>query len=143
MQVETKKRTQRNGRLGASYLELTAALFVFTVGLMAAFQTFHFTLTKTRVIKEDTIAARVMENEIETLRALPFSELIDANSEFRSDTSELDQLKDARTTLQISPYPANPNYLKRIDANVQWMGDNGRHRKISTVTLIGDKGGAS
>jgi hypothetical protein len=132
----------RNATLGVSYLELVAALFVLSVGLMAAFQTFHFVLTKTRTIKEDAVAMRVMENEIETLRALPFSQLHDAAAGLRSEAPELDQLKDARTTVQISPYPAIPNYLKQVEISVQWTGDNGRHRDLSTVTLIGDRGGA-
>lgn len=140
---DTKYSGNRNGKLGVSYLEMTAALFVFSVGLMAAFQTFHFILSKTRAIKEDAIAMRTIENELETLRALPFEELPEAQTEFRSDRTELDQLKDARGVVQITPYPANPSLLKQVEVTIHWTGDNGRRRKVSTATLIGDRGGTS
>jgi len=110
---------------------------------MAAFQTFHFALAKTRVIKEDAIAMRVMANELETLRSLPFGELAETTATFRSDIAELNQLKDARASVHVTPFPAHPNDLKRIEVTVQWTGDNGRRRDLSTETLIGDKGGAS
>lgn len=138
----TRNMANGNATLGASYLELVAALFVLSVGLMAAFQTFHFILTKTRTIKEDAIVMRVMENELESLRAIPFSELYDAAAGLRSNAPELGQLKDARATVRIAPYPTIPNYLKQIEVSVQWTGDNGRLRNMSTSTLIGDRGGA-
>lgn len=135
-------RSNRNGRLGFTYLELTAALFVFSLGIMSVFQLFHFTLSKTRVIKEDTIAMRAVQNEMETLRVEPFSELVDGTSGLTSACPELAQLKDAHGEVRITPYETLPGELKQVQVTVEWTGDNGRHRAQSSVTLIGNRGGS-
>ncbi len=136
-------RSNRNGRLGFSYLELTAALFVFSLGIMGAFQLFHFTLSKTRVIKEDAIAMRAIQNEIETLRVQPFSELVDGTRGLTSACPELAQLKNAHGDVRIDPYEGFPGDLKQVQVTLEWTGDNARHRTLSSTTLLGNRGGSS
>jgi type II secretory pathway pseudopilin PulG len=129
-----------NAKLGFSYLELTAALFVFSVGLMAAFQTFHFTLSRMRVIKEDSIAMRAIQNEIETLRGREFDALETGVADFTADSAGLDQLKDARATVNVRPYEIGPAGLMQVDVVIRWTGDQGRLIEKSATTLIGDRG---
>jgi len=129
-----------SAKLGFSYLELTAALFVFTVGLMAAFQTFHFTLSRMRVIKEDSIAMRAIQNEIEMLRGREFNALEIGVADFTADSAGLEQLKDARATANVRPYDTGPSGLMQVDIVVRWTGDQGRAIEKSATTLIGDRG---
>lgn len=123
-----------------SYLELLTALFVFSVGVMAAFQMFNFGLDKTRVIKEGDIAQRAVQNEIETLRTLAFDDLQAGAHPFVSDTPEVDQLVNAVPTVQIEPFDPGLRGLMRVKVSLAWTGDNGRTISRSVETLIGEKG---
>ena len=132
--------TRRIGKLGVSYLELTAALFVFTLGVLGSFQMFHVSLTKMHAVKEDDIALRAIQNEIETLRSTSFDDVLDGDHAFRSTTPELAQLVNAQPRVLVeTPSPA-PAGLKKVEASVAWTGENGRTITKTVTTLIADKG---
>lgn len=132
----------RTGTLGMSMLELTAALFVFSVGMMGAFQTFHYTLSRMRVLKEDGIAMRAIQNEMETLRGTDFSLLATGTHEFAERSPGLEQLADVTATVELRPFNLGDSGLLVAEVVVRWTGDQGRAMEKSAATLVGDRGGA-
>lgn len=132
--------TRRMRMLGVSYLELTAALFVFTLGVLGAFQMFHVSLTKMLAVKEEDIALRAIQNEIETLRSNSFDDLLDGEHAFRSITPELAQLVNALPRVRVETPALAPDGLKKIEVSLAWTGENGRTITKTVTTLIADKG---
>ncbi len=133
-------RRNRVGMLGVSYLEMSAALFVFSVGIMGAFQMFHFGLAKMRMVKENDIALRAIQNEVESLRAVPFDRLLPGEHAFISETPEVKQLVNALPSVRIEPHDYVLVGLKRIRVSLAWTGDNGRTIARSVDTLVAEKG---
>ena len=64
---------------GVTLLELTAALFVLTVGMFGVIQMYHFGLDKMHALNESAVAMEAIQNEVETMRSLPYSELRNNN----------------------------------------------------------------
>lgn len=130
---------RRNG--GWSLVELMTALFVLSLGLMGVIQTYHFGLDKIRTMRESGIATRIVQNEVETLRALPFSALDDRkNAPFISPAPGLERLVNGTPALTIRPHPDPALRLKEATVSLRWSGDNGRTMERSATTLIADKG---
>jgi len=131
------KQTTGNG--GFSLMELTAALFVLSVGLLGAIQMYHVGVDKTRVLGEKAIAAAAIQNELETLRAAPFSALTNTEEgTFRSETPGLARLVNATGRVMIADEDC-PG-LKRVTVSIRWTGEHGRTIEQSVTTLIADDG---
>lgn len=123
---------------GYTLLELVAALFVLTVGMMGTVTTYHFGLEKIRAMRESAIAVRAAQNEVETLRATPFRDLTDReNAPFISASPDLDQLVHGTPAVTIRSQSGLP--LKEVAVSVRWSGDNGRTITKRVTTLIADK----
>jgi type II secretory pathway pseudopilin PulG len=139
--IQDPKSTIRNpGNGGFLMIELVAALAVLTIGLLGVVQTYHFGMDKIRTMRESAIALRAVQNEIETLRALPFANLVDVeNGPFVSQTPDLEQLVKATPALTIRPYSDPRLRLKEVAACVRWVGDNGRIMQRAATTLMADK----
>jgi len=137
--------TRRNKRLlknqsGMSLIELTAALFVLTVGMFGVIQMYHFGLNKMHALNETTVAMHAIQNEIETLRSLPFPELHNTDKgSFVSETPELSRLVNAKPNVTITDYAEASKRLKHITVSITWTGENGRTIQKSVTTLIADK----
>ena len=127
-----------NGREGFSLIEITTALFVLIVGLFGVFQLFHFGIGKMRVIDESAIAQQAVQNELETLRAIPYAQLEDGARGFAAQDPALQSLVHAEGTITIAS--AEISGLKRVDIALRWVTQNGRVAERSVTTLIGDKG---
>ena len=128
-------------RAGFTLIELTAALFILTVGILGVIQMFHYGIAKMHAVNENAIVVRALQNEIETLRSLPFDELIEVrDAPFRSVTPELGKLVNTRALVTIETEPDNAR-LQRVTASVAWSGEHGRTIRKSLTTLIADKGG--
>jgi prepilin-type N-terminal cleavage/methylation domain-containing protein len=124
---------------GFSLIELTTALFVLTVGLMGTIQMYHFGMDKMRTMRESAIAVRTIQNEVETLRAMPFAQLTDReNAPFVSAPDGLDSLVHATPSLAIRRHPDPALFLKEVTVSLRWSGDNGRTMKRAVTTLIAD-----
>jgi len=125
---------------GISLIELTTALFVLTVGMFGVIQMYHFGLNKMHALNETKIAVHALQNEIETLRSLPFSELRNTNEgSFVSDTPALSRLVDAKPRVTIADYGDPSKRLKHVTVSIRWVGENGRTIQKTVTTLIADK----
>lgn len=124
-------------RAGFSLLELSCAIFVLTVGVFGVIQMFYFGLNKVRAISDANVAMRAIQNEVETLRAVPFSELVPGIAGFRSETPEIERFVEPRQEVRIEEAGTA---LKRVAVSVAWTGDNGRRIEKDVITLIADKG---
>jgi len=125
---------------GYSLIELVAALSVFTVGLLGTVQTYHFGVDKIRTMRESAIAVRVVQNEVEALRAMPYAALTDrADAPLATQAPDLDQLVHATPAVTIRPYADGALPVKEVTVAVRWSGDNGRTMRKAVTTLIADK----
>ena len=128
-------------RAGTTLIELVAALFVITIGLFGVIEMYHFGIDKMHALNEYKIAMRAVQNEIETLRALPFSELRNTDDgDFRSETPEVATLVNATPEVIITDYTGTENRLKHVEVSLKWTGEHGRTIEKRVTTLIADKG---
>jgi Tfp pilus assembly protein PilV len=127
-------------RRGASLIELMAAFFVLTLGLLGSVQTFHFGTDKLKATRDAAIAERAVQNQVEALRAMPFAELKDCENAPFNAASEPDfgRLVKATPTLTIRSNAAGLR-MKKVAVAVQWVGENGRKLERKAATLIADK----
>jgi len=127
-------------RAGFSLLEFTVATLVLTLGTAGVVQLYHVGMAKTRALGEAATAMTAIQNEIETLRTLPFDALRATESgPFVSETPALSNLPEARGTVVIKDYDASPSGLKQVTVRLRWLGENGRTIEKSLTTLIADK----
>ncbi len=126
---------------GFALLEATAALFVVAVGLFGAIQMFHYGVRTIHTIQEHTIASRSMQNEMESLRGLPFDRLEPGpRLDFVSATPEMARLINANAWVEIEDREEGPGRLRQVTVSLRWTGEHGRRIKRSVTTLIARKG---
>ena len=125
---------------GVTLIELTAALFVLIVGMFGVIQMYHYGLGKMHALNESAVAMEAVQNEIETLRSLPFSQLRNTDSgRFVSETPALSSLVNATPSVTIKDCGGEPKGLKEVTVSVRWTGENGRTIEKKVTTLIGDR----
>ena len=125
---------------GVSLLEIVAALFVFSVGLLGSLKMYDVMLDKVRAMRENDIAVCALQNEMETLRAMPFEALAErTGAPFVSHTPDMEQLVQVLPTVDVRPYGQPALALKEVRISVRWRGDNGRVIEKTLSTLIGRK----
>ena len=129
----------RHSSLGIAYLELTASLFVLSIGILGAFQLFHFSIDRMQNVTENNIAMRAIQNEIEWLRARPFAEVALGEGPFASSTPESTQLVNAQARVNVDLFRPQLPEVKRVEVTLSWSGDQGRTITKSAVTLLADK----
>jgi len=125
---------------GVSLLEILAALFVFSIGLLGSLKMYDVMLDKVRAMRENDIAVCALQNEMETLRAMPFEALAErTGAPFVSHTPDIEQLVQVLPTVDVRPYGQPALALKEVHISVRWRGDNGRVIEKTLSTLIGKK----
>lgn len=126
---------------GFSLIELNCALFVVTAGIFGVLGTYQLVMDKTRALNEYALAERIVRNEIECLRALPFAALEAAeNAPFRTRTPGIERLVNAAPAVAIVDRADLAPGLKEVRARIAWTGEKGRTITYELVTLIADKG---
>lgn len=119
---------------------MTTALFILAVGVFGVFNLYHFGLAKLHTLDESAVAGQLLQNELETLRAMPFAALDYGERPFAAPAPELDQLYLADTKTTIAPGPDGIAGLKRVDVSIRWITENGRRAERSVTTLIAEAG---
>ena len=125
-------------REGFTLLELTCALFVITVAGFGALQLYSTAMDRIVDMRDYDVAAEILRNEIETLRALPFNEIHD-HMAARSGTPALESLHKPELTVAVRPgaYPA----LKEVTVTLRWQVRQGRQVTRALTTLLADRTG--
>mgnify|MGYP001496035593 CR=1 FL=1 len=138
--IGTRRSRRQPPRAGFSLFELTCALFVITTGIFGVIQLYTLGLDKTKAANEYAIARTAIDNEIETLRALPFDELKNGRTEsFRSRTPALEKLVNAKGIVVITDRTGDTRGLKQVEVILRWKGEYGRLIEKSMTTLISKK----
>lgn len=129
----TKKRQR-----GATLLEIICSLTLLSLGVFASMQVFHQSAQHTLFLAQEQRALRILENEIERLRALPFAELPVAEEiPLRAGAEELAPLAEARGSVTISDAPAVPG-LHEVRVELSWRGPQARRISRSLSTQIAE-----
>lgn len=124
-------------RGGFILVELVAALFVFTIGVLGTIATYHYGVDRIREMRNSAAAMRAIQNEVEVLRATPLGQLEDReNAPFVTESMELDKLVNVAPTLTIRS--CDGLALKEVGVRVRWTGGYGRKVSRSVTTLIGE-----
>ena len=133
----------RQTRTGFTTIELVTALFVMTVGLFGVFQLYHVGIGKIRVLNESAIAMRSLQNEVETLRSLPFAERRKGDKPgFMSVTPGLESLVNVQQYVSMNEYEDGRLPVLHVTAEIAWTGENGRTIRKNLTTLIANHGRA-
>jgi len=136
---KTRRNTNLRGRRhGSAHLEMLCALFVLTVGALGAIQMHVRGMDGIKAVNEYGIALRALNNELETLRALPFSALENGSHSFRSRTPELERLVRPKGVCVIKDCAGVPD-LKEVQVSLRWTGEHGRLIEKQLTTLIAKK----
>jgi len=131
------------GECGLSLLELVAAIFVLTVGVMAVIQSQFVVLDKMRDVNEYHVATRALVNELEYLRALPFEGLAAGEGlPFRSVTPALERLHAAEGRVTIHPRAQGLPGLNEVMVQIRWRGEHGRWIEKRMDTLVARRDGS-
>lgn len=139
-----KQGIRRGGgrKAGMSLLEMSCALFIVTMGLFGVIQMYMTGISNMKTLSEKQVAMRAAENEIETLRALPFAELVPgAALPLRAATAGTEKLHNLSGTVDIAAPDGAPD-LREVHVCIEWTGEHGRRIRQELTTLIADKGGA-
>lgn len=130
----TAPRAYRN-REGIALLELITALVIVSIGLLGVVQMYQIGIAKIRETQRRAIAMRAIDNEIETIRAVPHHELVTGtNLPWRSDVTPLEILNEPSATLDIKP-STRPSLLE-LTVRLQWR-ERARTVTREVVTLLG------
>lgn len=137
--VRVRERVRVRGRRGFALVELTTALFVITVGVFGVIHMYLLSIEETKTLNEYRIAQTAIENEIETLRSLPFDVLapVDAGA-FVTGAPELERLLNATATVHIADAEGVEG-LREVAVEVRWTGPHGRTITKRITTLIARK----
>lgn len=131
----------RPSALGFTLLELSVALVVLMVGVLGVIQLYQFGLGKVRALNEAAVARTLVQNEIEYLRSVPFSELADVNAaSFVGQPLDKTGLVNPVGSVTIRDYPGLEGKLKEVTITLRWHGDVGRAIEERAVTLIAARG---
>jgi len=129
-------------RSGLALLEATAALFVATLGVFGVLQLLGDSVGEIRVVSEQTIASRLLRNEMEVLLARPFASLEPGSSHAWSvEPPELHLLRNAEVTAVVSEHAELPERLCEITVRIRWSSEHGRALEQSLTTLRAREGG--
>jgi len=127
-------RTKRQCCRGLTVLETAVALFVIMVGVLGMFQAIQTAFNHGRYLDERNAAMTAVINELETLRAVPFSSLENGRQEFRSHTPRALALPEGTGMVQVSDFAEG---LKEVCVRYEWLGPNGRRTNQEITSLIG------
>ncbi len=128
-------RRPQHSKRGVYLLEVTAAMAVLSIGIMGTLQLFHVGIKAMQTAEEGQIAMRAIENELETLRAMPSSLHHDTMEQaFISNTPEIDWLHGARSVVTTEPGPEKT--LAEVRVRIDWIGDKGRVMHREVIALI-------
>ena len=125
---------------GFMLVEATAALFVIAIGIYGTIEMMQVGARTLHVTQEHTIAGRALQNEIETLRGLPFDTLeLGYRREFASSTPELAMLMHVKTRVTVREHDGAGGSLVEVRVRLRWTTEHARRVERSVTTLIARK----
>ena len=134
------KRNIHTANAGISLLEVLCALTLITAGVFASMQVFHQSADHTLALAQEQRALRIMENEIERLRATPFDQMpLGEERPLLSAMDELAPLPNAVGAVRIAAH-AELAGLREVTVKVTWSGTNARRITRSLTTLLAEEG---
>jgi len=129
--ISTRSRpTSLRRRNANSLVEVLAAAAVFSVAVLLVFATFNLTLRLNQLAKEDSVAANLAEETIESYRAMSFDAIVAPIATVPVATS---RLPDGWLIVTTSYYQDNTK-VKQIQVQVYWR-NRPQSRAVTATTL--------
>jgi Tfp pilus assembly protein PilV len=129
-----------DSRCGVALVELITALAVLIVGLLGAVHLYYRGLDALHAVRESSLVATAIRNEVEALRAAPFASLKSGpDVQLQCKEPGLDQLVNLRMTVRIDDAFDTNLRIKWISVDATWSGEHGRIMRRNATTLIADK----
>lgn len=124
---------------GETLLELTAAMFVITVGLFGILQIHLQALDNARTLNAHNLAFECVQQELEAWRAAPFDELTAGEHGFRTAAPALTELYGAEGGVTITIPEGAPPDLVEVRMVLRWIDEHGRRIEKELTAHIARK----
>jgi len=135
-------------RTGFTFVELLVALSLFAVGMLSVLEIFPVTRAFLTQSSQTTQASFLAQQELETIRSLPYADLTvgtyEAQHAVSSDSSsQLSEFQRQTTVSLVSPESSPAPYaatatdlgMKKVDVTVTWQEKN-HTRQLTLSTYV-------
>jgi hypothetical protein len=126
----------RDSRAGIALLELVTALLIVTIGLFGVIQMYQVGIGRIQEAQRMALAVRLIDNEIETLRSMPFGALQDGEDMPWVTGADIIGLHDAAGGVDVAAF-AGDDRLKQVSVRLAWR-EGARTVRREVVTVIGE-----
>lgn len=131
---------QKNKKTGGfSLVEMTAAIGIFSVGILTVVVIFQKGIAQTGMLYEEQIALEVAESIIEHLRAKGLPK-VEGESEIplAESLEAAKSLRDLHISLSVRDFDPKKPGLKEAALTLTWQNFSRRKRQITLTTLIAE-----
>ena len=122
---------------GSSLIEVMVAVYVLVVALLGTLLAFINGSIYMAEVKQRSIAAQALTEEIEEIRGMSYSTITSLSSSF--STAGFSYLKDPTGTLTIDN-PFSDSDIRRVTASVAWTTPQGRSLSMELSTYVTNTG---
>lgn len=137
MQNKNIKRTKQSG---FTLMEVTAAVFVMSVGIFAAFDLYFRCMEGTSAMIEERTALSIVRSEVAWLEGAP--DLDAGTYPIRGTSTMMERLPEGTGVVELSPRNDLAPDLLEAKVSVTWQVRTGRMATREVTTLVYPKGGA-
>ncbi|MBI2435341.1 MAG: hypothetical protein HYV26_20990 [Candidatus Hydrogenedentes bacterium] len=125
-----------DGSAGLALLELVTALFIVTLGMFGVIDLYLRVMDNGRAVQQYALASRILQSEMELVRAGGAPALEPGSTDFRGEYSALERLSEAQGSIEVAvPDPDLPA-LRQVTVRLQWAGQHGRIIEKKLMALL-------
>jgi len=132
-----------SSKRGFTLIEALATTVILGIGLFAIGSAFFGEFAAINTLRETTIATLAGQQEIDTLRGMPFNNILNLGPHFTFDKTNivsLQYLNNPRGNVYLDKIYNNDNNMRRVSITVTWDSLSGKTLSKSLVTLITNNG---
>ena len=120
-------------------MEMTAAIGIFTMGILTVVAIFQKGISQTRMLYEEEIALQVAESMMEHMRAKGLPKIEEeAEIPLPESLEAAKSLRNPSLSLSVRAFDPKKRGLKEIALTLSWQGLGRRKRQITLTTLIAE-----
>ena len=130
-------------RRGFTLIEAVGTTIILGIGLFVVGSAFFWEFGIINALRETTIATLAAQQEIEAIRGMPFSNILNLGSHFtfnKTTISSLRYLSNPQGDGYLDEVYGSGNNMRRLSVTVTWGSLSGRTMSKSLVTLVTNGG---